>query len=323
MKTDPKIESVIRKIEALLNTKGCTEAEAQARVEKAQELLAAYNLDMATIGAKADAPKQKRDDKRRAGGLYNWQRELWQAVARLNFCHYIAIKGAVKGQKYEHRLVGSPVNVLSTELMAEYLQTTMEKLGQQWARDNGYNVFARDAIMYREGMSCRVVQRLNEKRDEVMAEARRQEQANKANQQSGATSTALTILDVISSEDDLNNDYMNGWEPGTTARNRKAWEDRMAAARAEREKWERENPEEAAAEKERLEAQYREYWERERKRQAKNEKRRKGEPPRERAMTKDELRAQMPAFQAGVAKGDEINFDKQIDEEERKRINGG
>src|SRR5690606_22479832 len=101
---DIGIEKIVRRIEALLNTNGCTEAEAQSRIAKAQELLETYNLDMATVGSKPDG---KRNDTVRKGGLYSWQRRLWDSVAKLNFCHYLSLRGLARGSQYEHRLIGS------------------------------------------------------------------------------------------------------------------------------------------------------------------------------------------------------------------------
>ena len=91
---DQKIESIVRKVTALLDTNGCTEAEAESRVAKAQELLETYNLDMATLGT-SDATRK---DTKRKGGLYSWQRDLWKSVAEMNFCYYFSIKGLAKGR---------------------------------------------------------------------------------------------------------------------------------------------------------------------------------------------------------------------------------
>src|SRR5690606_26953988 len=130
-----------------------------------------YNLDLAQVGGN----KAARNDKKRKGGLYSWQRNLWKAVAELNFCHYLSIKGLERGSTYQHRLVGSHANVIGTEHMAQYLQDTVERLAQQWAKDNYYkSVFVREAIAYREGMTARLSERLRERRDRIVTEARQE-----------------------------------------------------------------------------------------------------------------------------------------------------
>lgn len=76
----------IGKIEKLLRLAGknTNEAEASAAAAKAQELMTKYNLDMATVEQGSDSGK--REDAKLSGGLYHYQRDLWRAVAELNFC---------------------------------------------------------------------------------------------------------------------------------------------------------------------------------------------------------------------------------------------
>src|SRR5690606_12961966 len=143
---------------------------------------------------------------KKKGGLYSWQRKLWDAVAKLNFCYYVSIKGLARGSSYEHRLIGSHANVIATEMMAQYLQDTVERLAQKWAKDNAYkSVFVREAIAYREGMVLRLSTKLNERREAIVSEARRKEQERKRDEARAdiVTGNELTILDVISSEEDF------------------------------------------------------------------------------------------------------------------------
>lgn len=326
---DDKLKNVIRKIEALLNTNGCTEAEAQARTEKAQELLEAYNLDMATLGSSGKGAQ--RSDTKKAGGLYSWQRKLWAAVAELNFCYYISIKGLQRGSVYEHRLIGSHANVIATEHMAKYLQETIEKLAQQWAKDNFYkSVFVREAIAYREGMAARLSERLKARRDDLVAEERRKtEEAKREQQRTNAApgSTALTILDVISSEADFNNDYLNNWELGTTARNRAESEARRAASMAEWEErrrkqkeWDEAHPEEAAARKAKEAADFKRWVDEAAKKEARRQARANRTPPkpRYRKPTAEEERMGLGSYYEGRAKGNEVGIDTQAEDKSAK-----
>jgi hypothetical protein len=312
-------EKLIKKIEALLNTKGCTEAEAQARVAKAQELLEKYNLDLAQVGSGGPARK----DQKRKGGLYSWQRKLWQAVAELNFCHYLSIKGLARGSTYEHRLIGSHANVIATEHMAQYLQDTVERLAQQWAKDNLFkSVFVREAIAYREGMTARLSERLQERRQSIVTEARQAEQRRKqaeARNEATPGTTALTILDVISSEADFNNDYLNNWELGTTARRRAESEARQAAWQREyKERQAAKTPEQLAAERAETEKFWAEYLKKEAKRQARRDK--TPPKPRYRRPTAEEERMGLGSYYEGRAKGNEVGIDDQVRGESKRAL---
>ena len=329
------MDRVIARIEKLLAlaNNNPNEAEAESAMRKAQELLEAYNLDMATIGAaKPDA--NKRDDKKRKGGLYSWQRKLWKSVAEMNFCYYLSVKGLAKGSQYEHRLIGSHANVVATELMAQYLQDTIEKLAQQWAKDNSYkSVFVREAIAYREGMTARVTERLEAKRAQMVRdakeEARKREEARAAGTPTG---TGLTIVDIISTEADFNNDYLNGYEMGTTARLRheqemryqahvrKMAEDqaeherRMASDPAYAEEYRRKQAERAKADKEWWEA-----YEKKNKRRASRSV--SSTPrPRPRAKTAEEKRMDLDSYWDGREDGAKVGIDTQIDNTKKARI---
>src|SRR5262245_17767723 len=120
MEMDAKTEAVIAKVKKLLAMAAgnANEHEAALAAEKAQELLEAYNLDM-TIMNRQTGKHSPRKDQKRAGGLYKWQRELWYAIATLNFCKYYYYRGLAAGSQYEHQLIGSHANVVSSEVMGQ------------------------------------------------------------------------------------------------------------------------------------------------------------------------------------------------------------
>lgn len=319
---DPK---VIERIEKLLRLakNNPNEAEATSAMAKATELLEAYNLEMSDLGSDV---RGKRRDTTKKGGLYTWQRKLWKEVAELNFCYYLSLRGLAKGSQYEHRLIGSHANVVATTVMAEYLQETIEKLAQAWAKREGYgSVFVKDAIAYREGMTERVCGKLQDRRWEIEEEARRakEEQREKARAEGAPTSNALTILDVISDEADFNNDYLNGWEMGTTARNRAESEARRTASWeehrrriAERDADELLHPWKKEA---RLAAEKRimdEYNAAEAKRQA----RRNQAKPRVYRETKEDRKRDSYGFRAGHRDGHQVGIDQQVDRQNTARI---
>lgn len=326
--SDKTIER-IKKLLALANNNP-NEAEAEAAMAKAQEMLEAHNLDMSVIGNTAQG--RPRADQKQKGGLYGWQRSLWQAVAEMNFCNYWSIKGLKAGSTYEHRILGSSVNVLSTQLMSEYLQQAIERLAQQWAKENGLkSVFVREAIAYREGMAARIVERLQAERERKLAEERRKEAERKAaaNHPGAApTTSALTLVDVTRDEADLNNDYINGWEEGTTAQNRRNDEARRAAWRAEAEERARVHEEKMASDpayraaREAEQKANEEYWAEWDKEFAKKAARRAANPPkpRYRKATPEEERQGLAGYREGRDKGDAVSLNQQVDRNERKGI---
>lgn len=322
---DQKMDAIIAKVRKLLALaeNNTNEHEAATAATKVQELLEAYNLDMAIIG-KATNTFAPRQNERREGGLYKWQRNLWYAVATLNFCRYWYLKGNKAGSTYEHQILGSHVNVVGTEVMAKYLEHTIERLARRWVAENrpGKSIFIKEAIAYREGMADRLCNRLWQARyehEEAERKKAKEERERKA-AQGVFTENALVLQDVVNTEEDLNTDHINGWEPGTAARHRKEREVRQAAVEREmaeearlQAEWDQLHPEEAAARKAKEEreakeagAAYRAKWE--------------SKTYRERKPTAEEKRRNLPSFSEGYQKGGDISLNRQIDEQAKRQI---
>jgi hypothetical protein len=211
----------VTKLLALANDKGATQGEAENAMALATRILEQHNLDLALVEANAGSKDAgKRADKKSSGGLYKWQRKVWEHTAKLNMCHYFSIKGLEAGSKYEQRFVGRAENVLATNLMGQYLQDTIERMAAQWAKDQGYaSRFVKSAIIFREGMADAICSTLSDARYRRLQEARAREAEQRAAQPAG-NGTSIVLASVIQSEEDLNNDYLWGYEPGTTARRR-------------------------------------------------------------------------------------------------------
>lgn len=325
----PEALEAIEKARKLLQTQGRTEEEAAVFVGKAMAILAKHNLTVAELETKEKGAGGARSDVKRSGGLYQWQRDLWDAVAQMNFCVYFSIKGLAKGSKYEQRLVGRQENVISTEVMAGYLQQTIERLAQTWANGKGINVFCREAIAYREGMADRLVVRLRDlartREEEQAREAR--EQASRSRHPSSAPSagTSLVLADVLQTEADLNTDYLWGREPGTTARNRAASEARQRAQEEAYRKWAAENPEEFAKQQAASAEASAKYWKDVADREAKRVKRalREGRDPdasQYRAETEREKRQRLGTYSDGWDRGGDIGLDQQVGSTKQERL---
>jgi hypothetical protein len=320
---DAATEKVIDKVRKLLAlaSGNTNEQEAEAAANKARELLEAYNLDVAIVNRNSNkfAP---RDKKNMPGGLYTWQRTLWNEVAGLNFCKYWFIRGLHAGSQYQHELLGSKANVIATQVMANYLQETIERLARQWVHHHrpGKSIFIKEAIAYREGIASRLSTRLwNLRQERIQADEERVKAEREEKAAAGIfTENAMVIVDVINSEEDLNNDYINGWEPGTSARHRVELEARRRAAEIAadkalkaQEEWDAAHPEEAAARK----IKEREEYEALMKKWSKEAKNR-----RPRKMTPEEERRHLSSYREGYHKGDSISLNKQVDNKPTKRL---
>jgi len=275
----PEAQAAIRKIEKLLALAGNNpnEAEAAAAMAKVQELLAQYNLDMASVG---DAPADKsRGDVRLKGGLYKWQRSLWQSVAELNFCMYWAttemdytkqaVYKDVNGERrmgrktFKHKVLGRKVNVVSTQIMAEYLEQAIERLVRDRLNQDHTQFFTRWAASYREGVAERLGEKLRQRRYEMkMAEEAKAREAAARSKHPGAApqSSGVDLATYTQSEHDANIDHLYG--EGTSARwaaDRYQAEQAAKKAREERAAWELAHPEEAAAQKAKAEKEWQEW----------------------------------------------------------------
>lgn len=282
---DPReLEGIVSRIQKLfkLAERGGTEAEAASAAAKAQELLAAYNLDMATV-ERAGSDSGRRETAKVGGGMYVYERELWRAVAELNFClHFVTRRRAVRTPERRapdgtlirrertywqhcHNVVGRTVNVQATEHMARYLQQTAERLCREAIHGDQSQFFSSWAVAYREGVVERVIEKLQKRRADMISEERLKEErlraeATRAARDGVSTSRAVSLTSVTQSERDANFDHLYG--EGWSAQ-RRAEQARRAEARRQAEeaytRWAEANPEEARkeAEKARKEAERR------------------------------------------------------------------
>jgi hypothetical protein len=307
------MDKIIERIQKLLALAGNNpnENEASVAAAKAQELMEEYNISELHLNRKS-GHSAARSDVKKSGGLYQWQRKLWEEVSKLHFCVYWSIKGLQKGAKYEHRILGSKVNVLSAELMANYLQDTVERLARERVNNQGALYFTKDSIAYREGLADRLTDRLRTLRWEKERDAR----AAKA---AAGTANALTILDVADAERDANDDYIHG--EGYSARRRAQqaeWAARYAKMEADKKAWREANPELAAAQ-DAAEKAAQEKWDREQERKARARERRREQSGYYYREPKDNKRSY--SYYDGYRDGNNISLDKQVDGQ-KNRIAG-
>lgn len=261
--------SILAKLAKLMSTKGTTEAEAASRVAKAQELLARYNLSMDDVEREGGGGGRRADEKLR-GGFYEWERSLWGAVAELNFCWYIRwwdyvevkdvrrsrIWGELRTRDrkvYQHRIIGRVVNIAQTKAMATYLMAVTQRLTLERLHGDNSQMLSRWAISYKDGIAARVVEKLEDRRRQVLSEERdRERAAAKMAMEGHSTATGLTIASLSKSEAEANADFVLG--EGYSARKAAQRAQEAMLRRMSEEdytRWAADNPEEAAARAER------------------------------------------------------------------------
>lgn len=187
-----EIERVIAKVQKILaragDGRGATEAEADTALKIAQDLMAKYNLDMAAISdaSSPDADSAASRVKEMLDGYakFHWQRRLAKYVAEANFCYHMLLRTSeykhgryededtederyISGRrvvKHQHIFVGRKANVISTQLMFQYLIDTIES--QQPFEQR----FSRSANSWKEGCADRLCERLADRRKDLMEE---------------------------------------------------------------------------------------------------------------------------------------------------------
>jgi hypothetical protein len=215
----------IRKLLALADSTKTTEAEATAAALKIQELVQTYGLDLAQIEAQnQDSQHGVRDMgtvNRRA--MFDWQQLLMETIATNNFClcdvRVIYVEKKNRNSK-QHFLVGRKLNIDITIQMYDYLIETMKRLCEQ-----GGFIQHKTRTLFYEGCAKRLTDRLKQqRRQRELEEKRRKDEARNRGEQVNA----LVLTDVYGSEADMNNDILNGYAIGTTARERSQKVDREA-----------------------------------------------------------------------------------------------
>jgi len=190
-KNPEDIDAVIRKIQKILSRtkegRGATDEEADTAMKIAQSLMAKYNLDMATVDAAGSGPGDvaeasvRVEEKSAARVRFKWQRELAKYVAEANFCLHIIRMEYKRDQddyyvygtdgrritRAVHRFIGRKANVITTQLMFDYLCRAVED--NVPINDKGER-FSRASSSWKEGCAAKLCERLASRREDLMAE---------------------------------------------------------------------------------------------------------------------------------------------------------
>lgn len=119
-----KILERVKKMVALGNDAGATEAERETALRMAYNLLAKYNLSL------SDLPEDQSNEARERQDVVisadRWARSLAQAVAKLFFCKYFYSRTGTSG-KDKHCFVGRQSNVITARYMSEFLIKSVKR----------------------------------------------------------------------------------------------------------------------------------------------------------------------------------------------------
>lgn len=324
----PEAEKAVALAEKLLRTAGRNPEEAAGYVAKAMEILAAHNLDMAAVEEFGEGGQGKRAEQKLKGGYFQFQRDLWSAVARLNFCLYwnqVYIERTKRwvnegGQfvrrykdkrAYQHRVVGRQVNVRLTISMSEYLESAIERILRERLDENNEQFRGKWATSFREGAADCITDKIFARRRQLIKEQERaardaQKAAHAAGMANASTATGLTLSTLVDQERNANLDFLygEGWSAEQSRANAEHQARQAAAKKAAEEvytAWALANPEQAAQDA-------KEERDRERKNAAARERYYQQHGHRERTTV---YKGDYGAFRAGREAAEKIGIDPQ------------
>jgi hypothetical protein len=169
-----KIIERIKKVLALAKGAGTTEGEAASAAERAQAMLAEYNLSMADV-VEASSDEMIIDDNVYTDS-YPWRRPLATMVARMAFCEYFytTIKHEGSQTAYDrHHFVGLRHNVKASQVMFDYLITTVDRLAREGARSLPPPQRSPYRVAFRSACSGRLCDRIKARLDAIKKGDRR------------------------------------------------------------------------------------------------------------------------------------------------------
>ena len=181
---------------------------------KAQEILAKYNLDLATVqdavvaggtnATKEDVKREKVEAKRNA--TYEWTQRLVKAIAEANYCVYWAADVRVESKstgrvRYvkRHRVLGRVDNTTVVLMMTDYLYGTIMRL---LPYDKSTWLTA-DALAWCDGCVDRLIERID-------AKTRDMRTPDYAAQGEQGYCTAIAVRNMAEAENIANYDAING-----------------------------------------------------------------------------------------------------------------
>jgi len=120
MNDTDNVVSLIRKLFALANDKGATEAEATRALEKANELLVRHNLSADSVGP--DKPRESVGEQPvTLGKQWGWRHSLMVVLAKHNLCSALR-------QSDNVIVIGRPTNIAVSREMFDWIAPQLERM---------------------------------------------------------------------------------------------------------------------------------------------------------------------------------------------------
>ena len=223
------------KLLALANG-GATEAEAEAAIAKAQQIMLEHNLSMALIerAGKTAEDGARIKDGRNKSLMFTWKRDLLASVCEANFCMLFirwertrSKENIAKG----YEVIGRESNVAAVHVMFDYLLNTIERLIVDACGLSPQERYSKWAHSFRVGCAVRLGERLIERKNRQVEEQSRKAREDMARSRHPASAgNALVVVAKDYEEDEkfFNRDLANGWEPGTSKRRHQEFLDKAA-----------------------------------------------------------------------------------------------
>lgn len=127
-----KIINRIRKMLDLANDLGATEGERDAALHQAYRTMAHYNLDMTTIQASQEEPREGYDYH---GFSFPFAKTVCDSIAELFFCTYV-VGGKINGTQCVHHFIGKESNAATAMVMADWIIKSIMKEGRKLYKQN-------------------------------------------------------------------------------------------------------------------------------------------------------------------------------------------
>ena len=214
----------MRKLQAMRDDEGASEAERELAGAHFQRLKLANNVTTAMLEAadgSASGAAKRAKTVVEGVGRYEWQVNLMQSVATANYCAVTTLYREAPNKngwgsrrvKAGFALFGREENVVATEVLFDYLRQTTERLARDYVGGDRHRMLSREATSYKEGCGGRLANRvLSRHREGVAAEAAKHAAP------SDGRAVALVVEDWAEAERCANEDFRLGLPQGTTAR---------------------------------------------------------------------------------------------------------
>lgn len=212
---DPAVVARVRKLLNLSKNDAASENEREQSATHAQRLMMEHNISVAMVEASNETSTvAKRQKNTHVGNaMYEWQRGLMFSIATTCFVTVTSTTGRNQWNQRvkSYVLVGREENVISCQLLFDYLRQAIDRLAREYA--GAGRAFSNEASSFKKGCAARLGDRLLERHRKALAEQKAQ--AQQASAKSGLP--ALIMEDFAEMEACANEDFRLGLAQGTTA----------------------------------------------------------------------------------------------------------